>query len=151
MQREFDDMWWVYGRNFMLSQVMYMMMSIYLICHEELSLEDGNLIPLTISLSSTFYKEKWEKLSYSHSFIPQTYHLRGVRGDKEWRKAGRDRARETGLFQFILFLQGAKSPNQLQLTFQFSYSLEEDMLFWHTSDSGCFPGRFSIQTYHLHT
>lgn len=42
----------------MLSQVMYMMMSIYLICHEELSLEDGNLIPLTISLSSTFYKER---------------------------------------------------------------------------------------------
>ena len=70
---------------------------------------------------------------------------------KEEKKARRDGARETGLFQFTLFLQGAKAQINLQLTFQFSCYLEEEMLFWHNSDSGSSPGRFSIQTHCLLT
>ena len=90
-----------------------MMMSMYLMCSQEPSFGDGNFSLHWQSLCSLPFISKNEKSSHIH--IPSFYqHImnQGGKRIKEEKKARRDGARETGLFQFTLFLQGAKSPNQ---------------------------------------
>lgn len=107
-------MWYVLCKEFYAVTVpMYMMMSVYLMCSQEPSFGDGNFSLHWQSLCSLPFISKNEKSSHIH--IPSFYkHImnRGGKRIKEEKKARRDGARETGLFQFILFLQGAKSPNQ---------------------------------------
>lgn len=115
-QREFDYRWCALQKEFYAVQVPCIRWWACILCLSGLSFGDGNFSLHQQSLCSLPFTNKNKKSSHIH--IHSIYkHIisqekKKTELKKKGRKVGKERARETGLFQFIPSLQGAKRPNQ---------------------------------------